>query len=190
MDMVAFHQVAGGVMGVEIGQQGGLIASSVVAQGIGPENALQLVAVVAASRLGPGLVVVVVVVVIALEIVMWMIGMMVVAMGTEIAWTAEIGMVVVIAMPAIGIHLVVIAFQVIAMAHLIGTQLVDIVARTGVMTGKQPQGLVVTGMEVVALHVMREGATGTGQALMTAPAEELVHLPTKIATRGDSYHRG
>ncbi|XXG67973.1 hypothetical protein AAC387_Pa06g1187 [Persea americana] len=75
------------------GQQGALIASSVVARGIGSGNAPQLVVVVGVkSLLVLGLVVVAVVT--ALEetlivIATWMIGMLAAAMVTEVVWTAE-----------------------------------------------------------------------------------------------------
>jgi len=186
-----FHQVAGGVM-AEIGQQGALIASSVVAQGIGPGNARRLVVVVGVeSLLVLGLVVVAVVTALeetAMVIATRMIGTMAVAMVTEIVWTAEIGMVAVTAMPVIGTHLVEIAFLVIAMGLLlIGTLRVGM-ARTGVMIGKQPRGeVVLTGMEVVVgLHAMMGEATGKGPGLTTALAGEDAHLHMTIAIEGSS----
>lgn len=47
-----------------------------------------------------------------------------------------------------------------------------VMAKTEAMIGMLPQEGVGTGMQVGVQHVMRVGATGTGQVLMTALTEE------------------
>lgn len=164
-------------------------ASSVAALDIGLENAplvVVQVVVVADSPLVLGLVVATVVgtaleEIVTLAIVIWMIGMTVGAMETETGLTAvrEV-MVGGTAMLVINICLVGIDFRVVVgvtvMDHQIDTHRMDM-AETGDMTGKQAQGVVVTGIVLEGLPVMMEVASGIGQGPMTALAGEADHHP-------------
>lgn len=174
--MEVTHQVAGEAMGEEIDLQAKMTASSVVALGIGQGTALhQVVAeveVVLRFLHVLGLVVVVGTALAGNGIVTWRIVMMGDAMEIEIVLRAETtNMAPVIAMSMTGMHPVEIDSQAIGMVVQIVT-LKMVMAKTEAMIGMLPQEGVGTGMQVGVQHVMRVGATGTGQVLMTALTEE------------------
>lgn len=174
--MEVTHQVAGEAMGEEIDLQAKMTASSVVALGIGQGTALhQVVAeveVVLHFLHVLGLVVVVGTALAGNGIGTWRIVMMGDAMEIEIVLRAETtNMAPVIAMSMTGMHPVEIDSQAIGMVVQIVT-LKMVMAKTEAMIGMLPQEGVGTGMQVGVQHVMRVGATGTGQVLMTALTEE------------------
>lgn len=170
--------VLGEAMGVvEIGLSGMMTATSVGAQAIGPETALQ-VAVVVVLLLSLHVQGLVAVVGIALANVIGtlMIDMMEDAMEIGIALTAEtVNMPAVIALLVIGIQLAEIVLETGMAVLQIVTLQMDM-GKTGAMRGMLHQEVVI-GMQVEVLHAMKEEATGVGQlVLMTALAGVAVNL--------------